>query len=1019
MELTIARHAIIKLNIISFRNMKKYRENIDEKDKLPGFHDGEKMVESQSDHFEEMAEELSSGSKVNRRDFLKVCGYSLTAATLVASCEAPVIKAIPFLIKPEEVVSGVANYYASSYFDGNDYCSILVKTREGRPIKIEGNTKSSITKGGTNARIQASILSLYDEAERLKGPMHKKNITTWERIDENVVPLIKSVNAQSGTIVILSSTIISPSTKEVYKDFVKAFPNTRIVYYDAISASAMLMANKNSFGQMVIPSYRFDHADIIVSFGADFLGTWLSPIEFPGQYVQNRTLDDKKNMSRHIQFEAGLSLTGSNADERFPIKPSEEGIILVSLYNELLKLSGATVDRDLNSPDNIKLLARDLWAARGKSLVLSGTNDVSIQTLVNAINVLLENYGKTIDLSLPLYTKQGIDKDMEDLVLDMEEGNIDVLIINNVNPAYDYPEADKFIKGLKNLKLSISFSGTFDETASLVNYVCPDNHYLESWNDAEPKKEFFSLVQPTINRLFDTRASQESLLKWAGIDIEFSDYIQQYWENSIYPIQNEFTDKDSGFRQFWIKSLQNGVFEVPADPDANILHEFNVSIVQPAIHEISNQETVVGDFELQLYESIALGSGKHANNPWLQELPDPISKVCWDNYVSISPRQAAEIGLENGDVVIVSSTLGQIELPVLLQPGQAYKTISIPLGYGRTYAGKVGNNVGKNAFRFCKIKDGNIQYKNGVILLKTDEKHMLAMTQTFHSMEGRPIVRETTLDKYVKDPSSGNEMHVKQQEEAVSLYNTPVHVGSHWGLSIDLNACTGCGTCIIACQAENNVPVVGKEEVRKRRIMHWMRIDRYYSDSEHNPQVYQIPIMCQHCDNAPCENVCPVAATMHSYDGLNHMTYNRCIGTRYCMSNCPYKVRRFNWYAYTESKEPYTYLNSDYGRMVLNPDVVVRSRGVVEKCSLCVQRIQEGKAKANHENRLLVEDDITPACMQSCPTKAITFGNLNNEKSSVSKKFEDERNYHLLEEIHVLPSVGYLLKVRNKPEGRT
>jgi len=999
--------------------MKKYWKSIDEKDKLPGFNDGEKMDDSQKDLFEEMAEEWSSCSNVNRRDFLKVCGYSLTAATLVASCEAPVIKAIPFLIKPEEVISGVANYYASSYFDGNEYCSILVKTREGRPIKIEGNIKSSVTKGGTNARVQASILSLYDESERLKGPTHKTNTTTWEHIDENVIPLLKSVNAQSGTIVILSSTIISPSTKEVYKDFVKTYPNTRIIYYDAISASAMLMANNNSFGQMVIPSYRFDKADIIVSFGADFLGTWLSPIEFPGQYVQNRKLDDKKNMSRHIQFETGLSLTGCNADERFPIKPSEEGIILNNLYNELLKLSGASFESDSSSPNHIKLLAGDLWAARSKSLVLSGTNNISIQILVNAINVLLENYGKTIDLSIPMYIKQGIDEDMEDLVRDMEEGKVDVLIINNVNPAYDYPEADKFVNGLRNLKLSISFSGTLDETATLVNYVCPDNHYLESWNDAEPKKGYFSLVQPSINRLFDTRASQESLLKWAGKDIGFFDYIQQHWENNIYPLQNEFTEKETGFRQFWIKSLQNGVFEVHSTPFAEMQQEFNVSIVEPAINEIVNQETEAGDFELQLYENVALGNGKQANNPWLQELPDPISKVCWDNYVSISPRQAAELGLENGDVVIISSTLEQMELPLLLQPGQAYETISISLGYGRTNAGKVGNNVGKNAFRFCKIKGGNIQYKNGIILLKTDKKHLFALTQTFHSMEGRPIIRETTLDKYIRDPSSGNEMHVKQQEGAVSLYNAPVHVGYHWGLSIDLNACTGCGTCIIACQAENNIPVVGKEEVRKRRIMHWMRIDRYYSDSLDNPQVYQIPVMCQHCDNAPCENVCPVAATMHSYEGLNHMTYNRCIGTRYCMSNCPYKVRRFNWYAYTESKEPYSYANSDYGRMVLNPDVVVRSRGVVEKCSLCVQRIQESKAKAKLENRLLVEDEIKPACMQSCPTKAITFGNLNNESSSISKKFEDERNYHLLEEIHVLPSVGYLVKVRNKPDRGT
>ncbi|MCK5101407.1 MAG: molybdopterin oxidoreductase, partial [Cyclobacteriaceae bacterium] len=477
-------------------------------------------------------------------------------ATLAASCEAPVNKAIPFLIKPEEVISGVANYYASSFIDGSDYCSILVKTREGRPIKIEGNELSSITKGGTNARVQASVLSLYD-TERLKDPLHKKNQTTWEHIDENVTPLLKSIDTQGKRIVILSSTIISPSTKNVYEEFMKAYPNTRVVYYDAISSSAMLSANKISFGQQVIPSYKFDRAEIIVSFGADFLGTWLSPIEFTKQYVQNRKLDNKKTMSRHIQFEPGMSLTGSNADERFSIKPSEEGIILVNLYNELLVLSGTMADNISKSAVDIKIIASELWANKGKSIVVSGTNDKNIQVVTNAINILLDNYGKTIDLSTPLYLKQGIDEDMTSLVNDMLEGKIDALIINNVNPAYDYPDSDKFIEGLNNVKLSISMSSTLDETSSLVNYICPDNHYLESWNDAEPKKGYYSLCQPTINRLFNTRASQESLLKWIGREIDFLDYIQEYWENNIYTQRDEFNDNGFGFKQFWINSLQN------------------------------------------------------------------------------------------------------------------------------------------------------------------------------------------------------------------------------------------------------------------------------------------------------------------------------------------------------------------------------------------------------------------------------------------------------------------------------
>lgn len=994
--------------------MKKYWKSIDERNhELHSPMEGKKK-ESQKSILEEIAEEISSINNVSRRDFIKVLGFSLTAATLAASCEAPVNKAIPFLIKPEEVISGIANYYASSFIDGSDYCSILVKTREGRPIKIEGNELSGITKGGTNARVQASVLSLYD-TERLKGPLHKKNTSTWEHIDENVIQLLQSINIQGGKIVILSSTIISPSTKQVYDDFINTYPNAGIVYYDAISASAILEANNKSFGQQTIPSYRFDKADIIVSFGADFLGTWLSPIEFTKLYIQKRKLDGKKTMSRHIQFETGMSLTGSNADQRFPIKPSEEGIILANLYNELVKYSNSTVYDVSESPVDIVPIAKELWASREKSLVLSGSNNLNIQTLINAINVLLGNYGNTIDPDTPLNIKQGVDSEMETFVKEMGEGNIDALIINNVNPVYDYPEANKFIGGLKNLKLSISLSGTMDETASLVNYVCPDSHYLESWNDAEPKKGFFSLTQPTINPLFDTRQFQVSLLKWMGKNVDFYAYIQQYWEEKIYPLQGKSSEKESGFKYFWIKSLQDGVFEVSSNQETKINYDFDISMVESVFDDIVKKEVSDGEFELHLYESIGIGNGKNANNPWLQELPDPISKVCWDNYASISPSYASNNGLENGDIITISSNSGNVDIPVLLQPGQAKNTISIALGYGRKNVGKVGKDVGKNVFQLCEIKNRNIQYnRKGIKVIKTDKKQLLALTQTHHSMEGRAIVRETTLEQYIKNPSSGNEMHKKAKKEAVSLYEKPVHIGYHWSLSIDLNACTGCGACIIACQAENNIPVIGKEEIRKRRIMHWIRIDRYYSESVDNPQVYHMPVMCQHCDNAPCENVCPVSATMHSDDGLNHMTYNRCIGTRYCMNNCPYKVRRFNWFAYFNNKKFDFNMNSDYGKMVLNPDVVVRSRGVVEKCSMCVQRIQEMKAKAKLENRLLFDEEIKPACLQSCPADAIVFGNRNNKNSKISKKFRDERNYHLLEEMHILPSVGYLTKVRNK-----
>lgn len=997
--------------------MKKYWKSIEEKDKNFISDKVENKNLTNNTIIEEALDGIKLDLNTSRRDFLKISGFSLAAATIAASCEAPINKSIPFLIKPEEVISGIANYYASSFIDGSDYCSILVKTREGRPIKIEGNELSSISKGGTSAKVQASVLSLYD-TERLKGPFHKNTPTTWSFVDQKITPLLNSINANKGKIVILSSAIISPSTKSIYKDFVKSYSNTQIVYYDAISSSAILSANRSSFNLSIIPDYRFDKADLIVSFGADFLGTWLSPIEYTKQYSKKRNLDKNTKMSRHIQLETGMSLTGSNADKRIPIKPSDEGLILVSLYNELAKIKGSSI-YNINvpvSPINIKSIAKELWENRGKSLLISNRNDTNIQILINIINNLLDNYGNTIDIDTPLYLKQGIDSKMAGLVDDMESGKIDALIINNVNPVYSYPEADRFSNGIKYLKLSISFATTLDETAALVDYVCPDNHFLESWNDAEPKKSFFSLAQPTINKLFDTRASQESLSKWSGKNIDYHNYVKKYWEENIFPLQKKFIDKNVRFNDFWIKSLQDGIFEIPQVLKQKKQFKFNSIDIQDIIYTITQyKNSDFNDIELELIESIAIGDGKHANNPWLQEMPDPISKVCWDNYASISPINASKYNLENGDIITILSRPTKIEIPVLLQPGQAKNTISIKLGYGRK-TGKVGNDVGGNVFKLCHLKNDTINYQrieNKII--KTGEKHLFALTQTHHSMEGRDIVRETTLKKYLKSISVSNKHIANSNEKVKSIYgdNSPNKIGYQWGLSIDLNTCTGCGNCIIACQVENNVPVVGKEEVRRRRIMHWMRIDRYYSDTIENPQVYHQPVMCQHCDNAPCENVCPVSATMHSNDGLNHMTYNRCIGTRYCMNNCPYKVRRFNWYSYTNDEKFNLYMNSDLGRMVLNPDVVVRSRGVVEKCSLCVQRIQEGIGKAKLENRLLVDGDIIPACQQTCPSDAIIFGNMNDENSKLSKALADKRNYYLLEELSVLPSVGYLTKVKN------
>ena len=1076
--------------------MKKYWQSLDELKETPEFLDIKNNEFAEAVPTEVLGrkipaakfitDETKSDEGFSRRDFLKIMGFSVGAATL-AACETPVNKTIPYVVKPEEVTPGTANWYASTYFDGHDYCSILVKTREGRPIKIEGNKTSKISHGGTSARVQASVLSLYD-SERLKGPVANGKGASWEDVDGAIASKLGN-----GGIRILSSTVISPSTKSVINDFRAKYPNTKHVTYDAVSYYAIAKANENVMDSKVIPSFKFDKANVIVSFAADFLVHWLSPVEYSWQYVQGRKLNkEKKNLSKHVQFETTLSVTGSNADLRVPVKPSQVGAAVVNLYNALASLAGASSLSASGkvAEKEIADCAKSLWDNKGKSLVVCGVNDVAIQTVVAAINKLLGNYGSTIDIENYSNLHQGNDKHFADLITDMKDGKVSTLIVYNSNPVYTAPG---FAEAIKKVGFKISLSGSMDETASMCDYVCPDHNYLEAWNDAEPTKNLFSLAQPTITPIYNTRSAQETLLKWSGVvSPNYYSYIQSMWEKLLFP-------SSLGFTEHWNKSLHDGNAEIiPVPVVANSKDEKkkdsstllgkldekgngdDKSKVLPGGEDLGGAIKISlsdcasmiansspkggggeGALELVLYEKTGLGIGNQANNPWLQELPDPISKCTWDNYITMNPSEMKDkySRLERGDFKgdIVELTVGgqKISVPVFPQPGQALGTIGLAYGYGRTSAGKVANEVGVNAYQFVQSKDGYLS--NSIAGVKvsdaTGEKHEFACTQTHHTMMGREgIVRETNLETYNNNPKekwnppvvvsvkTKDGEHVKEASAQANLWDDHEKPGHRWGLSIDLNSCIGCGSCVISCSAENNVPVVGKEEVRRTREMHWIRIDRYYSSdmtlekgeeeskgiistfkemeaAAENPTVVFQPIMCQHCNHAPCETVCPVLATTHSSEGLNQMVYNRCIGTRYCANNCPYKVRRFNWFQYDSNAKfadvnPASW-NNELGRMVLNPDVVVRSRGVMEKCTLCVQRIQEGKLKAKKEGHKLVDGDIQTACQQSCPTNALTFGDLNNPETQISKQFEDDRRYLLLEEVGVQPNVFYLTKVRN------
>jgi len=928
----------------------------------------------------------------SRRDFLKLFGFSVATAAVVSSCEKPVQKAIPYLIKPEEVTPGKASYYASTFFDGTEYGSILVKVRDGRPIKIEGNQQSPVSRGGTSARIQASVLNLYDEA-RYREPSIDGRAVTWEELDARVMERLK----EGGKTVLLTPTVIGPSTREVIRQLLNAHPGTEWIQYDEVSASGIREAHEVLFGRAVIPGYHFDKAGYILSFDADFLGTWIAPVEFARDFASTREVTtEKPEMSKHIQVESGLSMTGANADERVPATPGEIQLMLGNIYNEV---AGATGFPPISTPPAfapVDGMVKALLDHRGTSLVVCGSNDPDLQKLVAGINHMLGNYGTTLDLERTIQVKQGDDRKLSSLIDALERGEVDNLLIANANPAYSLGGENR----IKKAGFTLYMGAAINETGHACQVICPDHHFLEAWGDAEPVSGSYSLQQPCIHPLFNTRAFQDSLIKWAGRDRTFEDLIRYIWTENLAPAEQRSNEG------WWVRTLQAGYYESGTGASTDHRRTGSTSYRPPEV-KIDPVETRLA---LVLYQPVGLNDGRHGNNPWLHELPDPVSKVCWDNYLAVSPADAEEQGWSDEMVMLLDNR----EIPVVIQPGQKKGTVSLALGYGRTRAGRVGDRVGLNAYPWVTFRNGHRNYVNERVQLETTAKtYPLARTQTHHSMEGRPIIRETSLEEYRQDAYAGNHFHLEAEAHHQTLYPEAKFDGFHWGLAVDLNKCTGCNNCIVSCIAENNIATVGKQEVRNRRIMHWIRLDRYYGGEPDNPRVYQQPVMCQHCDNAPCENVCPVSATMHSNEGLNQVAYIRCIGTKYCINNCPYRVRRFNWFKYVNNEKFEFNQYGDLSKLVLNPDVTVRERGVVEKCTFCVQRIQEKKLQAKLEDRELKDGEIQPACVQSCPSGALVFGNLNDPESRVSRQMKEERNYHVLEQLHTLPSVGYLTRVRN------
>ncbi|HAY3505094.1 TPA: TAT-variant-translocated molybdopterin oxidoreductase [Elizabethkingia anophelis] len=974
-------------------------------------------------------EEKMNGSSTSRRDFLKLLGFS-TAAVTLAACEAPVIKTIPYVVKPHDIIPGVPNYYASSYFDGFDFASVLVKTREGRPIKIEPNPAAG-NLGKTNARAQASVLSLYDN-DKIKQPKVNGKEATFDEVDNTVLKALADAQASNKKVVLLSHSMPSPTFKKLFGDFKAKYPNAELVTYDAFPYAAALDAAQEVFGSRNIPVYDLSKSQLVVSFNADFLGDF-NGASLETSYAAARVPGDK--MLRHVQIESNMSLTGANADTRIKQKPSQLYRTLVEVYNGL---NGGTSDKIAAS------IVKELQA-KGSNAVVFADGSKAAHVLAHLINQKLASNAFTGKAS---YLKEFDGARYNEFLSWLNGGQVGVVITNNIDPVYSSNKGAQFKAALSKANFVVAIADKNNEVAKAAKVVIPATHWLESWGDVMPETGVYTLMQPTIQKVYKSRQVEESLLIWIngkGAPNNYYDYLKA---NAVTILGG------TSFNQ----ALYNGFNNVSGGSNLS----YSGGNASQAISEL--QAFKASDLELVLNTNTAIGDGTQANNPWLQELPDPITRMSWDNYITISPADAKKLDIDNDlnarmqlDGSIVNLTVNGVTLkdvPVFIQPGQADGSIGLALGYGKTDNGEVAK-TGINAY---PLFDGSNLALSGVKLEKTGEMHQFAGMQLQNTLMGRyeiakEVPLQTFLHKDVNDWNKPLEMHTyggTLPMGKIDLWdNNDDTDGPHFNLSIDLNSCTGCGACVIACQAENNVPVVGKEEIRMSRDMYWLRIDRYYSSTKkvevaeglqegmavpglygskvlgiegalenpaENPDVIFQPVMCQHCNHAPCETVCPVAATSHGKQGQNQMAYNRCIGTRYCANNCPYKVRRFNWFNYALNDKFDYNMNNDLGRMVLNPDVVVRTRGVMEKCSMCIQMTQASILEAKKDGKRVADGEFQTACSKACSTGAMQFGDMNDNGSHVRSLFGSKRRYYLLEEIGTKPNVFYHTKIRNREE---
>ncbi len=978
--------------------------------------------------------QISELSAMSRKQFLALLTASAAFAAAGCSNYRDRGEIVPYSKKPEEVTPGVPNYYASTCNGCAQACGILVKTREGRPIKIDGNPDHPVNRGKICATGQASILNLYDPY-RLRGPVYgsasgKSGTLTWRQADAEIAGHLDNSAKASREIALVLHSVHSPTAARVLAEFRSKYPTTRVYVYDFFNDANRRQAWQLCYGTSELPTIDWDKAKIVLALESDFLGREGMTIEQIRRFTDGRDIMKTKEFNRLYAVEGSMSLTGANADYRLRLRPDEQLSFLLALINEIAivrkeRSPGGSIPPQVNGitlqqfasqhglpPAVLKHLVDDLIDNAGRSFVIGGDLLASdVHVAVNYLNELLGSSALYEASRSETLTPRSGQADIESLVDGMKSGRVGMVVHVGTNPVFQLPPAFGYEEALKHVPVSISLLEEEDETSRYCSYVLPVNHALESWGDFKTRTGVYSFQQPVIAPLFDTRQKEAVLLSWVmGKDsfkeTLYHEYLMARWEKTQFPALKRKTD----FKTFWYSSLHDGV--ITADEREQNDYRFKWDALAGVVPAASK------GYAIGLTQSYYIGDGSFSNNGWLQELPHPISKVVWDNFAAVSASTAKELGVDTNDTIDITLPHGKQTVPVFIQPGQADGYISIELGYGRTNAGPIGSGVGANVNSLLpKSSLAGGRVLGGADVAKAAGTYMLSSTQEHHSLDDtflkdfhlkRGIIQEGTVLQYAKEP----DFLRKDKKELFSIHTEVGYNGVKWAMAIDLNKCIGCNACVAGCNVENNVPVVGKEQVAKGREMQWIRLDRYYSGSADAPVPSHQPMLCQHCDQAPCENVCPVVATNHSPDGLNQMVYNRCVGTKYCSNNCPYKVRRFNFFNWRDFVAD-GYYEQQPVELLYNPEVTVRSRGVMEKCTFCVQRIMEVRQHAAEKGVPLKGSDVKTACQDACPATAIVFGDMNDPKSEVSLYRNHQLGYHVLEETNARPNVTYLAKLRN------